>query len=312
MANNIYNELAASYDYNDTFSNYDFRRDETLEVAKGNYENDATGNIDNLGFFINSYEYFKAKDKDFAYQILKTAEKATWNNAKGLRSIAFIYEKDNEFGKAMNLYTRVGNLEPTRTQSYIDLAQSYFSNELYTKAFSLYKLILDNKIPGVIFGEDVQEIAVTEMKHLVTVQKIKVDYRDLHLSYYSKAMSLDGRILIEWNDPLSQFEVQFVNPDDKFFTWSYSLMSNPEVSINSEREGYQAKEFFLKDAKKGNWLINLNNLKIDEQSNTTFNIPKLIKCTIYTDYGLPTEKKTVKILDLNTIQKNTSIASINL
>ena len=70
------------------------------------------------------------------------------------------------------------------------------------------------------------ELVVTEVKHLVTQHKFHVDYRDLHPSFYSKALDLDGRIVIEWNDPQSEFEFQFVNPDYKFFKWSRIAESN--------------------------------------------------------------------------------------
>ncbi|RZS98956.1 TonB-dependent receptor plug domain-containing protein [Aquimarina brevivitae] len=309
---NVYEDTAQQYDYDFTFKSYPFKADQTLEEARAIYAMNIDKNYDNLNFFLSAYDFFDARDKDYAVQVLHTAESVMWNNPKGLRALAFIYERDQLNDKSLKLYNRIGQLEPTRAQTYVDLAQSYFANKHYKKAFSLYKLILDNKIPGVVFSKDVHEIAVTEMKHLVTVQKVNVDYRDLHLSYYSKAMDLDSRILIEWNNPLNQFEVQFVNPEDKYFKWAYSSTSNPETSINSEKEGYQTKEFYIENAKKGSWLINLKNLNAVRETNTGSSIPSLIKCTIYTNYGMPNETKEIKILDLNAINEYTSVASMTL
>ena len=321
-AKNPFSLLAQGNDYNESLSTYDenlfdgsnfiVKDSDSYKSARDKYFTQIADNVFNVSFYLEAFQYFYDRDKDFSFSILKALEKIANNDIKTLRCLAFIYEHKGEYLKAHKLYKRIGVLDSQNPQSYVDLAQSFLEIGEFKEAFSLYKLILDDRIPQVVFSEDIQEVAVTEVKHLVTKYKNKVDYRDLTPSFYNQASTLDSRILIEWNDPLSQFEVQFVNPDDKFFTWSYSLMSNLKVPINSERDGYQTKDFFLKDALKGNWLINLNNLKFEENTKSTSNIPKLIKCTIYTNYGLPTEEKMIKILDLNDIQQNTSIASINL
>ena len=184
------------------------------------------------------------------------------------------------------------------------------------KLKSLYYTIKDNHsvVSLAVNLEDINVdkaliIAVTEMKHLVTVQKIKVDYRDLHLSYYSKAMSLDGRILIEWNDPLSQFEVQFVNPDNKFFKWHYSLETDQDEPEKEQDQFVLSKEFSINGSKRGQWLIIITGDIVTKDDDK---IPKLLNCTIYKNYGLYNQSKDIKLVDLNSIDTDISIASINL
>ncbi|MDY8136815.1 hypothetical protein [Aquimarina sp. 2201CG5-10] len=307
--NNDYDNSAVIYRDGTTDKEYGFKNTETIQEAKARYVGTSVANMTNIDFYITAFKYFLNKDKKYAYDILNTAREMAWNSPKALRSLSFMYEEQEKFEDAHLLYKRIGELEPLRSQTYLDLAQSHVTIGDYQKAFSLYKLMLDNKIPGVIFSDEIMEVVVTEVKHLVTKHKLHVDYRDLHPSFYSKALSLDGRIVIEWNDPQSEFEFQFVNPNNKFFKWSRITRSNYKDIVKSEKEGYQAKEFFIKNAKAGNWLINISSLQLSTKEPL---IPRLVKCVIFKNYGTPQESKTIKIIELDKIDKNTSIGALSL
>ena len=97
-------------------------------------------------------KYFVNKDKKYAYDILSAAQQIAWDSPKALRSLSFIYEEQEKPKKAHLLYERIGELEPLRSQTYLDLAQSHVAIGNYQKAFSIYKLMLDNKVPGVNFS----------------------------------------------------------------------------------------------------------------------------------------------------------------
>ncbi|RKN17688.1 hypothetical protein [Aquimarina sp. AD1] len=282
----------------------------SFEEAKAVYLKELELNLLNVNFYKEAFIYFKKWDEEYAYDILNIAISIANHNSKALRSIAFIFEENGRFGIAHEIYKRIGELEPRRSQSYMDLAQSYTSIGEYEKAFSLYKLILDNKIPGVVFGDTVLEIAVTEVKYLVTKHKIDLDYRDLHPSFYSKAQDLDGRIVFEWNDPLSEFEIQFVNPNKKYFTWQHTLNSQPKELLKERVQGYNTKEFVLEESDPGIWLINIKGYKVEEKNNQ---IPRFVKCTLYKDYGMPEEIKQIKVIELRDIfDNNFSIARLEL
>ncbi|GAA0716770.1 hypothetical protein GCM10009430_12820 [Aquimarina litoralis] len=282
----------------------------SFETAKSIYLEELPKNKSNISFYKEAFTYFLQWEEKYAYEILGIGIEITYNNPKALRALAFLYEEKERFHVSHRIYKRIGELEPQRAQSYMDLAQSYVSIGDYKKAFSLYKLILDNKIPGVVFGDSVLQIAVTEIKYLVTKHKIDVDYRDLHPSFYSKAQDLDGRIVFEWNDPQSEFDIQFVNPNGKYFTWQHSVSASPK-ELNKERlEGYNTKEFILEESDPGIWLVNL---KGHTRNDEYHNVPRFVKCTLYKSYGMPDQSKTIKIIELHKIvDDNFSIASLQL
>jgi len=132
----------------------------------------------------------------------------------------------------------------------------------------------------------------------------------LHPSFYSKAQDLDGRIVFEWNDPQSEFDIQFVNPDEKYFTWKHSIVASAQELNKEMIEGYNTKEFILEESNPGIWLINIKGHKIVEEYQY---IPRFVKCTIYKNYGMPEQSKTVKLIELRKIvDDNFSIASLQL
>ncbi|WP_299432711.1 hypothetical protein [uncultured Aquimarina sp.] len=309
---NEYNGLAKRYEKSSHFetSASSLKNSTSFEEAKAIYLRELEANLLNINFYREVFTYFLQWDEKYAYDILNTGIEIANDNPKALRGLAFIYEEKEKFGTAHRIYKRIGELEPQRSQTYLDLAQSYVSLKEFGKAFSLYKLILDNKIPGVVFGDSVLEVAVTEVKYLVTKHKIDVDYRDLHPSFYSKAQDLDGRIVFEWNDPQSEFDIQFVNPDNKYYTWKHTVVAEYKELERERAEGYNMKEFVLKESNPGIWLVNLKGHKTGEEEP---GIPQFIKCTMYKNYGMPQESKQVKIIELKkTFENNISVASINL
>ncbi|MHA7055889.1 hypothetical protein ACWGOQ_0001615 [Aquimarina sp. M1] len=309
---NNYDGLAKRYQesfyFETTASN--LKNASSFDMAKTIYLRELEMNLVNVNFYREAFIYFLQWDEKYAYEILGAGTEIAYNNPKALRSLAFIYEERNKFDKAHRIYERIGELEPGRSQSYMDLAQSYVSTGKYKEAFSIYKLILDNKIPGVVFGDSVLEIAVTEVKYLVTKHKIDVDYRDLHPSFYNKAQDLDGRIVFEWNDPQSEFEIQFVNPNKKYFIWKHTVAAEAKELQKERIQGYNTKEFVLEQSDPGLWLVNIKGHKVGEENH---NIPQFIKCTLYKNYGMPEESRQVKIIELKkTFDTNISIASLQL
>jgi len=70
------------------------------------------------------------------------------------------------------------------------------------------------------------------------------------------------------------------------------------------------REFVLEESKRGVWLINIKGYKIGEENQE---IPQFIKCTLYKNYGTPSESKQVKFIELRkTFEHNTSVASIHI
>jgi len=80
------------------------------------------------------------------------------------------------------------------------------------------------------------------------------------------------RIVIEWSDPESEFELVFVNPENKYFSKSYSsIQSLGEVSEN-KRLGLYSTEFEIDENLPGKWKVLVRYLGNKKQTPTVFNM----------------------------------------
>ena len=64
-------------------------------------------------------------------------------------------------------------------------------------------------------------------------------------------------MVFEWNTSEAEFELEFVSPDKRSYSFDHSLVANNELIIDEKRIGYTSKMFEIEDLGKGDWLINL-------------------------------------------------------
>jgi len=130
----------------------------------------------------------------------------------------------------------------------------------------------------------------------------------LNLSGFSKpqstAINIDARIVFEWNETAIDFELQFVNPQKKFFTWSHTKLENGLRLHKEKTQGFNAEEFLLVDVAKGEWIINIENKQSTHQK------PIALKFTVYKNYGKSIESKETKVLILNNLKEKQLVGKI--
>ncbi len=255
--------------------------EEALSIYKQQKEE-----IEQLGvpFYLNTSQYFMRWDTGFGYTILSSIAEAAFNNVKALKTLAYKYEELEKLEKAKLVYQRIAELRPEDAQSYRDLALIYAETNNYTLAMDLYKQMLNNSIGNIDFSGLLETIE-NEIKHL-----LRADFK------------YDLRIVFEWNDPYSEFELQFVNPKKKYFTWSHSKIENYEQLYDEINNGYYVKEYVMENADPGEWIINIKSLNEDLPINPTY-----LKYTVYKNYGLPNETKEIKLIKLGQQQQKVTL-----
>ncbi len=264
----------------------------TLKLAKDNLS---------VAFYLEAAEYFLNWDQDYAIDTFNYIEDLAKDNAKALKSLAFKYESLNMLEKARLVYQRITLLRPTDAQSYRDLALIYVSTGYYNEAMRLYKQMLSNSIKGVDFS-GLQQPITDELMHLLATHRSKVDYTDIPADVLATKFKQDLRIVFEWNDPNAEFELQFVNPQKKFFKWAHTKFDNRERMLDEIKKGYTTEAYIIDDADAGEWIINIEALGETPDIN-----PNYLKYTIYKNYGLPNETKTVKVIQLESITQKVTL-----
>ena len=288
----------------------DFKNAESFEEAKDNFIRLSNGMYDlSVIFYIESFNYFKNIDQEFAINILKTIAKKAKDNPKALKTIAYHLEKIGDFENAKIIYQRLLSIRPLDEQSYRDLVLIYKENQDYELASSLYNIMLNNKIESVnILG--LQETVANEAAHLYWTKFDKLSQTDFPIKTLKtyipkndwKNFGFDYRIIFDWNDPAVEFNVQFVDPKNKYYNWSHTILDDKDLLMDELNYGYNTEEFIIEKSDRGKWIINIENYSIEDESNPTF-----IKYTVYKNYGRPNEIKKVEVINLDKIKQKINL-----
>ena len=256
-----------------------------------------------IQYYIEVSDYFSRWDSNFSYSLLTNIAEIAPTNPKALKVLAYKLEELGKINEAKDLYKRIAKLRPKQAQSYRDLALIYQNSGAYKKAFSLYTRMLGNDIEGVDFS-GLQEIIENELRHLLAFHKSKVNFSALPNTLLNIDFKRDIRIIFDWTDSNTEFEIQFVNPQKKYFTWHHDLLTNKDLMSNEIKQGFGSEEFIIDDAEPGEWLINIKYLGKEALKNPTF-----LKYTLYRNYGLPNESRTVKTIKLYQYQEKVTLDS---
>lgn len=313
---NDYKEQVARIDFDSLKPYYinDFAKATSFAEAKQQFITLKDGVYElSVPFYIESFDYFKNIDKQFAVNILKSIADKAKDNPKALKTIAYKLEEIGDFNTAKIIYQRLLSIRPLDEQSYRDLALIYKENADYELAASLFDIMLNNKIKNVnMLG--LQETVVNEAAHLYWTKANKLVLTDFPLKTLKtfvpkndwRNFGFDYRIIFDWNDPAVEFNVQFVDPKKKYFNWSHTVLDDKELLEDELNYGYNTEEFIIEKSDKGKWLINIENYSIQDESNPTY-----IKYTVFKNYGRPNEIKKVEVIDLNKLKQKITLDVLN-
>ena len=313
---NDYTEQIYRIDFDSIKPNYirDFKDANSISEAKNQFKTLKNGMYElSIPFYIESYNYFKDLDNNFAISIIKTAAEKAKNNPKALKTIAFKLEEVGDYINAKIIYQRLLKIRPLDEQSYRDLALIYKENGEYELSASLYDKMLNNKLSDVnILG--LQETVVNEASHLYWKKSDKLTITEFPLKILKTFIpkndwenyGYDYRIIFDWNDPAVEFNIQFVDPKKKYFNWSHTIIDDKEILEDELNYGYNTEEFIIEKSEKGKWIVNIENYTIEDDSNPTF-----IKYTVYKNYARPNEIKKVEVLDLSKLKQKITLDILN-
>ncbi len=258
-----------------------------------------------VSYYMDVSEYFMKWNSEKAIAILMNIEKIAANNPKALKSLAYKLEELKQYKKAKLIYQRIATLLPNSAQSYRDLALIYKHAGDYQQSLDLYKRMLANSIENVDF-KGLEQPLLNELQQLLRRHRSEVDYKDLPSNILTTTFKYDVRVVFEWNDVDTEFELQFVNPKNKFYTWAHSISANKDRLLDEVKNGYHTEEFIIDEAMDvGEWIINVKNLKEETSLNPTY-----LKYTIYKNYGTVNEEKKMKVVKLYKQQQKITLDKI--
>ena len=311
LRNNKYDNLA--------LSSVDFKEDKPLylnellsanteERAKAIYAEQIKKYSSSYYYVLDAYDYFsnKWKNQEFADKIIEENDRVLSGNPLALKSLAYIYQAEGKYKEANKLYEDVYTLRADYAQSYLDLANSYRELGLSQKSAAMYlrydyllaeELLEKEEQVKTIMDRDLNNLISLKGADLVSTDKVN----EIKLDDDFKGT----RLVFEWSDSEAEFELQFVNPEKRYYKSEHSLAADAERIQSGKRSGFSSEEYLIDDTLRGTWLVNA--MYLGNKSLT----PTYLKATVYYNYGSASQRKETKVFKLDLRNVNQQLFSVS-
>ena len=263
-----------------------------------------------INFFFDIASYFKNWNNPYLVKriLSNVLEINKILNLEILRVLAYKYEEFEMFEESINVYEQLISFEPSESQSYRNLALSYQLNKQFREAQEIYNKIHYNQYSEVNSFNGLKQTINAEYKNLIALHNSTLLTTNIP-EFYKKKAEYDTRIIFEWSHFDAEFDLQIVNPQKRYFTWSHTQKEEASRFMKETSQGYGLEEFFITKKDKGEWLFNLTYYGKKTGDNS---MPSFVKVTVYSNFGKPTQTKKVTVKELNDLNKKESILKLEI
>ncbi|WP_445385157.1 carboxypeptidase-like regulatory domain-containing protein [Robiginitalea sp. IMCC44478] len=270
------------------------QQSDSFEAAQENYNSLKAMYSSSGYFFLDAYKHFSEErsQQAFADGIIEENREVFREDPNLMKALAFTYQSEQRFDKALELYKELFILRPHYSQSYMDLAAAYREAGAYDRAASMYaryKYLVDENFLQA--SEDFSKIIQHESDNLLFLHgdKIGADVRKIQRDPYVENTT---RVVFSWTDMEAEFELQFVNPEGQYHTWKHTYIDNEDRLVDEKRKGYMVEEQIIDRSLPGLWKINVN-----YQGNKSLT-PTYLKVTVYQNFGSRAQSGQTKVYKL--------------
>lgn len=263
-----------------------------------------------VNFFFDMASYFKNWNNSYMIKriLSNVLEVNKSSDVEILRMLAYKYEELDMFDESVEAYEQIISIKPSESQAYRNLALSYQLNKQFTKAQEVHNKIYNNKYIEVNSFSGLKQTINSEYKNLVALHNSTLVAADIP-DFYKKNAEYDTRIVFEWSYFDAQFDLQIVNPQQRYYTWSHTQNEERSRIIKETAQGYGLEEFFITKKDKGEWLFNITYYGKKTGDNS---IPTYLKITVYNNFGRPNQTKKVTVKALNDLNKKETILKLKI
>tara|TARA_B100000787_G_scaffold170309_1_gene166141 strand:+ start:20880 stop:23021 length:2142 start_codon:yes stop_codon:yes gene_type:complete len=263
-----------------------------------------------ISFFFDVASYFNNWNNPYLVKriLSNVLELNNATDLKLLRVLAYKYEQLGLFEESINIYKKIILIQPNDSQTYRNLALSYQLNKEFLKAQDIYNKIHNNQYTDVNSFSGLIKTINTEYKNLVSLHESTLNI-DKIPELFKKKIEYDTRIVFEWSQYDTEFDLQIVNPQKRYFTWSHTQSKESVRFMNEKSQGYGLEEFFITKKDKGEWLFNLTYYGEKTGINST---PTYLRVTVFNNFGKPTQSRKVTTLELYDLNKKETVLKLKI
>lgn len=260
-----------------------------------------------VDFFLEAYEFFKKEDKDRAAVIISGVLELFPKDINTLKAVSLALSGVGKYKDVIRINEEILEIDRKHTQAYLDIAVAKKETHDYQDALQDLLALHGNTITPPISANSVSKTVVREIKNLVFRHRGALNTISIPPQLMNN-LKYNVRLVFEWNDPQAEFSLQFVNPQNRFFNWEHNTMSSSERMKDEIINGYSSEEFeFYGDGVQGKWLLNAT---YQGHVDITNQVPLVLKCTLYQNFGSPDQKSREIIRSFTTPEETKTLAEI--
>lgn len=288
----------------------ELQKTSTIDDAYNVYlkqRNDLGGDMQ---YFFDVAQYFNNWGNDYMVKriLSNVLELDESKEVNSLFALAYQYEALNMYDAASSIYERIIEKDPSISQSYRNLALAYRNSGKYKEAQKIYNKVYKNEYSEVQNFSGIRKAMTAEYKNLVALNIKDLDQTQIP-DFFNDNITYHTRIVFEWSYFNSEFDIQIVNPQNRFFNWSHTQKMEAARFDDEQSSGHGVEEFFVTSSDKGKWLFNLTYFgKVGAKNNS----PVHLKVTTYSDFGKPSQTKKVQLFTLQELNKKETILKLKV
>ena len=261
----------------------------TSSVAEAylNYSSLRALNERNVAFYLESFDYFASRDKSLAARVISNLISLYPEDINVLRALEYYFSYLGQTPISELLNEQILVLDPANLHAHYKKVSLPGQKSAQAQLEEKYALLKGSRTFRKIKAWPIEKTLVRDIKNFVSKNKGRIDLSSID-SELSNPSRYNARFVFEWNNPEAEFELQFVNPQSRYYNWSYSNSENSERIGRGIARGYMIEEFeFYGEESKGTWIVNAKYLgNISAVDNTPF----VLRCLVYINFGKPEEQ----------------------
>ncbi|PWL38940.1 hypothetical protein DKG77_11980 [Flagellimonas aquimarina] len=208
-----------------------------------------------------------------------------------LKILAYAHEEAEQKQEALSIYKQINKVKKT-PQAKRDLAKMLVETGEYKEAWNMYKGYIG--IQNNLESKGLDQIVKEEMLDVLQGHSEEIGIDKSKFTFKEQS---NFSLLVEWNDPNTQFELQFVSPQGHYYNWNNAT----EITNEKRIQGALSESFDIDDMQQGQWLVNMTYL------GNQVNLPTYLKFTLRNN---KTNEEDVKMITLR--QRNIKYKVMNL
>lgn len=257
-------------------------------------------------FYMDVAQYFYREGQvDNAIRIVSNLCEMKLEDAEVARSCANMLAEFKNYQLAVSVFEKVVEMRGEEPQSYRDLAFACAENGEYQRAADLLYKVGSSEWNSRF--KEIQQIAINDLNALIALHPNDIDTT----AYDQRLMGnypVDIRVLLSWNTNDSDIDLWVTDPNgEKCYYAHQRTVIGGRLSEDITR-GYGPEEFCIKEAKEGNYKIQVHYYGSTVQKKLQ---PVVVTAVVYTHFGTQKQEKQVLTLQLANKKDVYDVGTVN-